>query len=76
MSEDQKQRPHKLLWMLWFDQKSISNMHTALHYELKHKKTVIIYDGMDAFLIMISNEIMKYYFLYTRFLWLDLNKIA
>ena len=43
-------------------------MHTAQHYELKHKKTVIIYDGMDAFLIMISNEIMKYYFLYTRFL--------
>ena len=33
-------------------------MHTALHYELKHKKTVIIYDGMDAFLIMISNEIL------------------
>ena len=33
-------------------------MHTALHYELKHKKTVIIYDGMDAFLIMISNVIL------------------
>ena len=23
-SEDQKQRPHKLLWVLWFDEKSIS----------------------------------------------------
>ena len=25
-SEAQKQRLHKLLWMLWFDQKSISNL--------------------------------------------------
>ena len=24
-SEAQKQRPHKLLWMLWFDEKNISN---------------------------------------------------
>ena len=24
-SEAQKQRPHELLWMLWFDKKSISN---------------------------------------------------
>ena len=26
-SEAQKQRPHKLLWMLWFDKKSISNLY-------------------------------------------------
>ena len=25
-SETQKQRPHELLWMLWFDEKSISNV--------------------------------------------------
>ena len=24
-SEAQKQRPHELLWMLWFDEKSISS---------------------------------------------------
>ena len=27
-SEAQNQRPHKLLWMLWFDEKSISNLST------------------------------------------------
>ena len=27
-SEAQKQRPHKLLWMLWFDGKSISSFHS------------------------------------------------
>ena len=27
-SEAQKQRPCKLLWMLWFDEKSISKVHT------------------------------------------------
>ena len=26
MSEAQKPKPHKLLWMLWFDKKSISNV--------------------------------------------------
>ena len=26
-SEAQKQRPHELLWMLWFDEKSLSKMH-------------------------------------------------
>ena len=26
-SEVQKQRPHELLWMLWFDGKSISNVY-------------------------------------------------
>ena len=42
--------------------------------ESLHQRTLIriLYE----FLIMISNEIMKYYFLYTRFFWLDLNKIA
>ena len=36
-SEAQKQRPHELLWMLWFDEKSIFNvgesemlMHTGI----------------------------------------------
>ena len=28
MSEAQKQRSDELLWMLWFDEKSISNVHT------------------------------------------------
>ena len=27
-SKAQKQRPHKLLWMLWFDEKSTSNIKT------------------------------------------------
>ena len=32
-SDAQKQMPHKLLWMLWFDEKSISNVHLYLmHY--------------------------------------------
>ena len=30
-SEAQKQRPCKLLWMLWFDRKSISNIHTKIY---------------------------------------------
>ena len=29
MSEAQKQRPHELLWMLWFDEKSIFNKLTS-----------------------------------------------
>ena len=28
-SEAEKQRPHELLWMLWFDEKSISNVRTT-----------------------------------------------
>ena len=28
-SVTEKQRSHKLLWMLWFDEKSISNQHAA-----------------------------------------------
>ena len=29
-SEAQKQRPYELLWMLWFDRKSISNVLVAI----------------------------------------------
>ena len=28
-SEAQKQKPYELLWMLWFDEKSISNENTS-----------------------------------------------
>ena len=40
MSEAQKQRPHKLLWMLWFDGKSISSIHA-----LGKSSTVTISEG-------------------------------
>ena len=33
VSEDQKQRPRQLLWMLWFDGKNISRMHIIYHFE-------------------------------------------
>ena len=29
-SEAQNQRPHELLWMLWFDEKSISNLDRSI----------------------------------------------
>ena len=31
-AEAQKQRPHELLWMLWFDGKSISKVHTTAEF--------------------------------------------
>ena len=33
-SEAQKQRPHELLWMLWFDEKSISNGGVSGNYQV------------------------------------------
>ena len=41
MFEAQKQRPHELLWMLWFDEKSISStIHMCIwvHFSMAEKK--------------------------------------
>ena len=45
-SEAQKQRPHKLLWMLWFDEKSVSSI---LTYYIENR----------YFLILITFRIFK-----------------
>ena len=45
-SEAQKQRPHKLLWMLWFDEKSVSSI---LTYYIENR----------CFLILITFRIFK-----------------
>ena len=37
-SEAQKQRPNEIVWMLWFDEKSISNVYTY-HCCCKHVLT-------------------------------------
>ena len=37
-SEAQKQRPHELLWMLWFDEKSISNVVLFYSYIIRVEK--------------------------------------
>ena len=42
-SAAQKQRPHQLLWMLWFDEKSISNVHTSQHAQGKEKTSKVLY---------------------------------
>ena len=40
-SEAQKQRPHKLLWKLWFDVKSISNIYILPRYMFFMSKHII-----------------------------------
>ena len=35
-SEALKQRPNEILWMLWFDEKSISNVHTSSSMQKRH----------------------------------------
>ena len=44
VSEAHKQRPCELLWMLWVDEKSISNLHTkkewTFHSQLQHQLTL------------------------------------
>ena len=48
MSEAQKQGPHKLLWMLWFDEKSIS---TIVY-------VVVMWTGLDmSFLFIVMSDI-------------------
>ena len=42
MSKAQGQRPCKLLWMLWFDEKSISNVHIMMHKTIPGNPTAHI----------------------------------
>ena len=43
-SEAQKQRPHELLWMLWFDEKNISNVCTL--WEKSTNEMAFLYTGV------------------------------
>ena len=41
-SEAQKQRPHEFLWMLWFDEKSISNLGIGWNHVSIHELQLIV----------------------------------
>ena len=63
-SEAQKQRPHELLWMLWFDEKSISSEHTylpvLLFYETADSGNLVLFNDFCCLLCVAGGR--KIYF--------------
>ena len=55
MSEVQKQKPHKLLWTLWFDKKSISNL-PILKYANPTTLILIIFPHFQAIFDEFESE--------------------
>ena len=48
VSEAEKQRPHKLLWLLWFDKKSISNTQLKKIFCEMDNSSILHHDEIDT----------------------------